>query len=81
MFVPVSDEEFQNIHARRVFSQNIEELQNFLKAHIPCAEYVLPDGRSAAVARASFAQTVRQHDFPIQVIKRGDRLFFVRKEG
>lgn len=74
MFIPVQDENLPK--AREDITGEIEE---FLSLGVCCAEYILPEGRSSAHFRASFANSIKKNNFPVKVVKRGDRLFFIRE--
>ena len=80
MFVPVSDEQMSNLSVRRKLNDNTGEIERFLESGVPCAEYILPEGSRASICRSSFAQTIKRGNLPARIVKRGERLFFIRKE-
>ena len=80
MFVPISKEDIP-LGQKASYRENLEELRSFIESGMSTAEYILPDGINAPSRVACFRTAARRYDLPVDIIRRKDRIFFVKKEG
>lgn len=79
MFVPISKEDIP-ISQQANYRENLEELRRFAESGLPCAEYMVPEGVSAPSRVACFRTAARRYNIPVDIKRRKNRVFFVRKE-
>lgn len=79
MFVPVQQNEIPKSKSV-VYGRKIKDLKAFLDSGLPCAEYIIPEGRDALHESNGFYVAIRRHNFPVKLSLRSGRIFFSRKE-
>lgn len=78
MFVPANIEDIPK--QKRKHGENIKELQDFLDSGLRAAQYVLREGEKPESKIACFKTAATRMGFPIILTRKGNEIFFVRKE-
>ena len=57
------------------------DLNDFMETGYAACEITIPKGRDPALVYRAFQRTVRRTKAPVHVMKRGDRVFLVKKSA
>jgi len=81
LFIPVPNNEIPKSKHKEVGGKVIDELKEFMASGLPCAEHIVPEGRSVQKEYNVFQVAIRRHNYPVKIVtRRKERMFFVMKE-
>ena len=78
MFVPCDIEDIPSI-SRKHHGKYVEDLDRFIDANIPAAEYIIESGKDPAYVTRALFLAVYRNKYPVEIVRRKDRIFLVRK--
>lgn len=80
MFIPCPNNEIPKSKHKEIGGRAINEIKAFMESGLPCAEYIIPEGRTLQKEHNIFYVAIRRHNYPVKLVVRKNRLFFAKKE-
>lgn len=79
MLVPVNIDEIPKA-TRKHHGKYVDIIDDFIESGIPAAEYVIDDGKAPLYVNRALFLAVQRNNYPVQICRRKDRIFIIRKE-